>query len=346
MAHFKIGHSSLFPGGTRLFLNGDSGPETIWLHSGSQVTLELAEWRAASGTPRLMVDTISGPQVVSISSPVKVGPKWTFTVKAHGNGVNFLAATDASGSLATPQLLAIAGTFLNHFGLASQDLLANVFRGSDPARMHAIARMLNNNPDNIFNEKSKANVDRWGELACGTCSKVGGMKLLNPKTDYEDHKKTGGHLHKPITKKGTLARADVLYEPGVIDTLTRATKKNLEAGMPVLVSLAYNVPIMRLEGGYLVHTGDGAHTVLIVGCNSAGTEFLYVDPWPKGSLLKYDGGPRASAFPKTCEHLGVFKVMRDPIRGTDILRARPDTQGPDEPFAGDNFLEVIFGPKS
>jgi len=58
------------------------------------------------------------------------------------------------------------------------------------------------------------------------------------------------------------------------------------------------------------------------------------------------GGPAAfKAFPKKCQQLGVFKVMHDAVRDIDILRTRPDTQGPSEPFAGDQFLEVILGPR-
>jgi hypothetical protein len=49
---------------------------------------------------------------------------------------------------------------------------------------------------------------------------------------------------------------------------------------------------------------------LIVGCNEdeAATEFLYVDPYPGGSTMKYKGGIAADSNPSKCFFLGLFKV--------------------------------------
>jgi hypothetical protein len=338
MAEFWLGHSDLFPAGARV--------EKIVVQSGKQITLELKDWPKDSGKPKLSVSP--APSQVSVSEPVATGGKWRFTVKAHGAGAPRLAAVAADGR-ALGVLQVFAGPFRNHRPEGEgRDLIADVFRSGDPAKALAFTQLLTNDPDNLFNEKSAANVRHWGELACGTVGKWGGAHLINPKTEYEDQKpgKPGGSLHEPIdlTKKDTKTRADVLYKKGTIDKVGRAIKKNLDSGLPVLVSLAYNVKDMRLDRyGDLVHTGPGAHTVLIVGCNNDGTEFLYVDVWPDGSRLKYTGGPAAyDVFPEKCKQLGVFKVMPDAVRDTDILRTRPDTQGF---FAGDSFLEVIFGPR-
>jgi hypothetical protein len=47
---------------------------------------------------------------------------------------------------------------------------------------------------------------------------------------------------------------------------------------------------------------DGGHTVLIVGCSEddLATEFLYLDPYPGGSTVKYNGGIAADSYPSKC----------------------------------------------
>ena len=69
-----------------------------------------------------------------------------------------------------------------------------------------------------------------------------------------------------------------------------AIKAKLKTGVPVLVGVVYNPSTAMLSGGELEVTRGGGHTVLIVGCNDGGTKFLYIDPYPKSSHLRYEGG--------------------------------------------------------
>ena len=334
MPHFQ------YPGG-RSFGTRESRVEKMVMGTGDAVKIELARWSTASGTPALSIP--GATRTVTFTAPAKGGSGWQFTITAVAAGSVVLKAADKNG-LVLAELEIFAGPIINH-GTMEVDFIADTFRGADAKKKHEMMLLLDNDPDNLFNEHSGANVRQWGDLACGTVSKVGGMRLINAKTEYEDHKKTGGHIHLPIKKKGNLTRADVLYAPGVITNVTKAIQKNLTAGMPVLVSLAYSVPSMPLSGGFLMHTKSGAHTVLIVGCNKNADQFLYVDPWPGGSKLKYRGGPAGlTPFADPCLHLGIFVILKDPVRNIDTLRTHPDNQGPAEEFSGDNYLEVIFGP--
>jgi len=73
-----------------------------------------------------------------------------------------------------------------------------------------------------------------------------------------------------------------------------------------------------LKDGHLQATRDGGHTVLIVGCNEdqAATEFLYIDPYPGGSTMKYKGGIAADSYPSKC----FFLVLGTLVLGTGRLR--------------------------
>lgn len=106
-----------------------------------------------------------------------------FTVKATGVAKTVLKATDGFGRELTSALNVYAGMFSNHPGIDT-DLIANVCRGSDPVKMHILTRMLHNDVGNLFNENSSANIKRWGSLACGTASKVGGRSVFYGTLDY------------------------------------------------------------------------------------------------------------------------------------------------------------------
>jgi hypothetical protein len=116
------------------------------------------------------------------------------------------------------------------------------------------------------------------------------------------------------------------------------------SGRPVLVGCAYEPQTSMLKEGHLQATLDGGHSVLIVGCNEAKTEFLYVDPFPGGSNMQYTGGIAADSYPPECFFLGVFKVntWEEVLGRGPVLCKHHDADGP---WGGDRYLEVISGPK-
>ncbi len=357
MAHFQLGHSRLFPGGTRLFANGVSGTEKLVIHNGNKILVELAGMQRSKAPPIVTVDR---PGILDWSIPKKTdGEKWALTIQAIGKGMVKMSAVDSNGAK-TSDLTFFAGEFKNHPGM-EHDLIANVFRGTDSAKMYAIIKILGNAVENLLNENSTANVKQWGILACGTVSKVGGQKLFYNETDYDYQR-----YYKPIpaTVIGTgaaarrtwvvSAREDIKYDKVTLEKGEKAIQEHLKAGRPVVTGITY-IPSSSIQpGGSLKETGSGGHTVLIVGCDTAAKKFLYFDPYGpdgsgkaiySGSILQYTGGPDTlNAFPDVCAYLGLLVEVADPARGGPVLRQDPSTQAPSGMFSGNQYLEVISGP--
>jgi len=354
LANFQIGHSALFPDGAQLFANGKSGEEKLILHSGNKIRLELAGM-ADSATPPIV--KASQVNVLKLSDVTKAGNKWVFTVEALGAGKVKLSAVDSKGRV-PPELTVNAGVFKNHPNM-EQDLIADVYKGIDPGKMYAITRILHNDPENLVNENSNANIQKWGDLACGTVAKVAGQKLFYPKTDYDYHEYykiapklegAGPHRHQVWRID---SREEVTYDPGKLTQGEKAIQARLKKGQPCVVGLTY-IPSSSIQrGGSLSETGAGGHTVLIIASDHDAKKFLYFDPFGPdadksqrlgGSILQYQGGMEGlNTFPDRCRYLGMFAEIPDPVRGP-VLRQVADTQDPDGTFTGDQFLEVISGP--
>jgi hypothetical protein len=344
MAHFQLA-SELRPystmlGRTRLFLSGSSGTEAIFIELGKTVVLQVGG--IGNATPaitqfvmpagpsdavaRMAAFLISGrpagPDVVSVSS---FGRR--VTLKAINPGTCVLTIGGQVG------LTVQVGQFQNHGGM-EHDLIAQIFRSADPEKMHTLNRMLFNDPDNLFNENSAGNIQRWGDLACGTVSKVGGAAIFYGQLNY-DYKE---YYQTPIAGK---TRADIKIDSVRLDRGRNTIAARLAKGMPSIVGLIY--ADSAIQRGTVNVTGSGGHTVLVVGCSKDHKKFLYVDVWQGGSKLKYAGGyPGRTLFPERCDELGLFEMQHDTTRNIDILRST--TPGDDPVFNGNQFLEVVAGP--
>jgi hypothetical protein len=356
MLNFQLPPSRLAPAGTRLFVSGNSGLERVVIQTGKQVTLELAGLPGSSSKPTIRqvplnstTDLIgvllpalsTGPDVVSISAPVGSGTKRTFTMKGDRPGMAAVIAEDSN------PLLVVVGSFLNDpdFDI---DLIADVFRASDAAKTHVLTRLLFSNRDNLFNEDSAANQQQWcppgGCLPCGTVSKVGASAVFHPVDyDYQPYNKPVPGMQTAAARTA-LKREDVKYDEARLKRGCAAIKSRLAKGIPSLVGLTY-IPSSAVQAnGTFNETGDGGHTVPIVGCDANATKFLYIDVYEEGSKLKYKGGHAGrDLFPDECHHLGVFELVNDPARGSFVLRARVGTAA-SAVFDGNQFLEVISGP--
>lgn len=360
MATFQLPHSRLFPNGTQLFVSGDKGLARLVIQLGKQVTLELRGLNSSAASPTIRQVPLQsasdllglvfpamakGPDVVAVSTLSGSGPNRTFTLKAVRPGA---AALLADG---TSPIGIIVGDFKNHpeFDI---DLIADVFRSSDPAKMHVLTRMLFSNWDNLFNEDSEDNQRHWCPgypanpcLPCGTVSKVGSTLIFHPvEYDYQIYYKRLTGMGN-ATARAAFKREDIKYDETKLKQGCDAIKKRLVKGMPSVVGLVY-IPASAIRaGGELDTFGTGGHSVPIVGCDTNATRFLYIDVYPDGSKLKYTGGHAGrDLFPNECTYLGVFELVDDPVRGTPVLRARPGTAGPSGIFDGDQFLEVTSGP--
>jgi hypothetical protein len=359
MAQFQLPPSVLFPGGTPLFTSGNSGAQRLVLQTGKQATLVLTGV-APSAKPTVrqvplqnIADLLgfisstlaSSPDVLTISPLAGGGTKRTFTIKGTRPGLAALLADDAQ------PLAVVVGDFVNHPGF-EKDLIADVFRDSDPAKSHVLTRMLFSNVDNLFNEESTDNQRHWCEgwpargcLPCGTVAKVGSAAVFRYiNYDYQTYNKPLTGMTTP-TARAALKREDVKYEEAKLKRACQAIKKRLMKGLPSIMGLVYIPSSAVLTDGTFEVTTTGGHSVPIVGCDVDATKFLYIDVYQEGSKLKYLGGHAGrDLFPAECNYLGVFEWTDDPVRGCPVLRARPGTAGPSNVFSGDQFLEVVSGP--
>jgi hypothetical protein len=98
---------------------------------------------------------------------------------------------------------------------------------------------------------------------------------------------------------------------------------------------------MLAGNGFLQPDRGGGHFVLIVGCNVAADQFLYVDPWYGGSQLAYGGGIAGESYPGKCQMLGMF-IIDNGARGPVICQS-PASEGSFNRMSN-SFLEVIAGP--
>ena len=356
MANFQIGHSALFPDGAELFANGKSGDEKLVLHAGNKIQLELAGMADSASPPVITADTAS---VLHWTDAKKVGNKWVFTLDATGAGRVTLSAVDSKGRKA-PDLTVFAGVFKNHKDLKGEleeDLIADVYRGHDSAKMHAITRILGNDVDNLANENSVANVKQWGSLACGTVAKVTGRELFyRPiEYDYQQYYKTIATKMENGRQVWKIAdRAEVKYDSARLSQGEKAIQARLKKGQPSIVGITYIPSNAITPGGSLRETGSGGHTVLIVGCDKDAKRFLYFDPYgpdaantddSHGSNLQYLGGMDGlNTFPAKCRYLGMFEEIDDPARGGPVLRQDPATIDPVGLWTGKQYLEVVSGP--
>jgi hypothetical protein len=363
MAHFQLiddplflKNSWLFSKGTRLFVKGDAGQEKIVIHQNNQITLEQKGTIDPAG--KVLPEVFSTvPDVVQVVKTTRFEKLQTqnVTIKAVGVGKAELKGKDAAGGIAADlkPLTVVAGVFENYEGMEI-DLLADVCRGSDPAKIHAVHRLLNNSFDNIFNENWQPNIDKWGERACGTVSKVGGAVLWGGNAEPDNF----DTYHIPLAAGAEVkSRNQVKYnQRGVLRATTAIAGWLRKNKRPVVVGVLYG-PSKLPPGtrgpkltanryGQLERTGAYGHSVLIVGCNKAGNLFLYVDPWNGGSQLKYKGGIAGVAegrFSEKCDDLGVFIADPWDMRGPPVLRTSSETTGTFSP-TDDSFLEVISGP--
>jgi hypothetical protein len=227
------------------------------------------------------------------------------------------------------------GTFENDPRLAV-DLIAEVGRGSDLLKIHAIQRMLFNNADNIFEQNApfnRHNNPKIGNMACGIVAKFRGDQVFGHMTtvDY-DHP-----YHEPL-KKSVTKRSDVKYKAKTISSLQTQIVAMLtdEPPKPVRVGVLDDPVGMALVNGKLIAYLAGGHSVLIVGCNRTGTQFLYIDPWGDGSKMEYKGGIAGFTPTGKCRQLGMFELVKDETRLADesdkgrwtLMRQRSIARGP------------------
>jgi hypothetical protein len=338
--------------GYRLFTKGSVGEEKIGIQVGQAIQLQLIGGKDCS------IESYQGSGARSDSdnaseyllAPFRVNSatsdRQRLTVTSDQPGRMRLQARDAAGNLKA----ALEVMFGDFQPSTDKDLIADIMRGGDSLKIHALQRMLNNNLDNIFEQKAPANSHaQFGNMTCGLVAKFRGDqifgKLATVEHDWYKHS-----IHEPLARR-VAARSDLKYRPERIARLKTQIAAALADGKAVRVGVI-DAPIgMPVVNGKLIAYHTGGHTVLIVGCNEAQTEFMYIDPWGNGTSMEYKGGIAGNKFPHACRHLGLFVLTNDSDRrvtGDDgsrpnIMRQSRLTEGTFSEARG-NFLEVVSAP--
>ncbi len=339
MSHFQL------PNGTRLW-DRDHQHEKLAIHSGNEV--ELEQWASTDAfgkMPRIqatpegvievrLIDRPSSSQAFTISTR-------RFGLKAIGAGTATLNGKDSSDKNVSDPLKLVAGDFKKHEGM-EKDLLAEVGQSSNAAAIYKLQRLLQNDSENLFDQFNNGSKEKFhSPLACGSVAKAGGDVLFGRTISHSYEKDSSYHQWMPKVNR----RDDVVYDENLMRRVRLVIGRHVKRGNPVLIGCAYDPQTSMLNQGHLQATRDGGHSVLIVGCNAAFTKFLYVDPLPGGSNMKYKGGIAHDSYPMQCHYLGEFHVdsFQEILGRGPVLRQRADTQA--YIFGGNRYLEVISGPK-
>ncbi|MBX7229773.1 MAG: hypothetical protein K1X48_09230 [Burkholderiaceae bacterium] len=206
--------------------------------------------------------------------------------------------------------------FTNHKDM-SVDLLAKLANSGDKKKFEVINSLLTNVTENLFNQLSVANVTMYGKgtLACGSVIEAGVKNLWGdgvPMTYYSYHKPiTLDSKEKTLPKKTSLAWERIAYDDVLLHKARQAIKNKLASGIPVRVGAVCAPQLGMLAANHLQPNHGGGHFLLIVGCNVNATKFLYIDPYPKGSILKYTGGEVSKPYLTACEFLGEIEVQNN-----------------------------------
>lgn len=331
----------LFKKKIRLYAKGDSGIEALHLSSGVTAALGLGDVPAGSVTIR------SSDPGVTVTGP---DARHRISVTSNAAVTTQLTGHDSGGTQITPTLWLTFGTVVKHTGM-EVDLVADLLSGSDPVLIHTTHRFLNNNDDTIFNENWQAIIDHRGPRACGTVAKDGGQALW--RTNADEHHFRAYHIPLKVPRGRSSVKVNdrnqVKFKESTITAGRNAIGGWLRSKKkPVLVGVLYGPIIGRFlltnVYGSIERTGLFGHTVMIVGCDTANENFLYIDPWHGGSQLTYEGGiTAASKFQEKCS-MGILQLDKtnSPPRGP-ALRQTVATEGTFGTADG-TFLEVISGP--
>ena len=221
------------------------------------------------------------------------------------------------------------GTHASHLGARAVDLISKVSNGSDCRRIVAIQQILQGRPPTIIDQLTGTYGNKDG-LICGTVVQRAGEALFG----RVDH--SGQTYHKTLSRRsGTMSFDDIAYDPNVTRTAVAKIKALLDRGTAVRLGAVY-APAWSMLGpnGALQAELSGGHTILAVGYS--GHRFLYLDPFPKGSRLKYDGGLPFNDG-KTCDYLGILELRSQ--RGLHLEALTDDGL---KPKLGS--MDVISGP--
>jgi len=333
MASFEVPGS-----GGQFFAKNTAGEPMVWLPTGVEMKLDFVAPKGAGADARNVIGFKPTLKVTVLDrSPRKLG----FSLKASAADAFYVQGQDAQGR--KTNIAVFSGDFKNHPGM-DVDLLAKLCRTGDPLKILRVQQLLYNQEGNIFNQNSDANLNKYGRLMCGAVAKGRAIELFGDVNilDYTHP------YHEPLGAGPVSSRWDVKYRSDVITKVRNKIVSLLSRGMPVRVGVLDSPIGMVPHDHYLIAWEAGGHTVVIVGCDNGGNDFMYIDPWYGGSKMTYEGG---FVGPIECKSMGIFdaqlhgerKVGDEPLDAPNLLIQRWDSYGTFNWSKG-NLLEVVAGP--
>lgn len=256
------------------------------------------------------------------------------TIKGKSPGWEQLEAIDGSGRV-YDMLKIITGELTAHL---RHDLLSSQLANSNDSRLlHLLRQILENQAGNTFDQRSPANVARFGSpLACG--------KVVQANWNDLGFNKVHVDLvayHEKLASRIT-SHDQVTYNEATLRLGCKSIERLLSSGTAVLVGIMLDPKAMNVQNGEFVCYHAGGHYALIVGCDSAAERFLYIDPLAGVSSLKYAGGHNEfDSFKDPCKHLGILMYKKDP---TNPIPGRRQMIIP-SPSTSPYHFEIVRGPR-
>jgi len=322
----------------QFFTKSTAGEPIVWLPTGVEMTLDFVAPTGQGADARNVVGLEPG---IAVTVRHRTHGKLGFSIKAGAAGTFHVQGQDAQGG--TTKMGVYAGDFKNHPGM-DIDLLAKLCSAGDALKILRVQQLLYNRGENIFNQNSDANLHKFGNMMCGAVAKGRAKELFGDVSvlDYTHP------YHQPLNVEHVTDRSEVKYRSAVITKVRQKIVSLLAKGTPVRVGVLDSPVGMTTHHHKLIAWEAGGHTVVIVGSDNQGKNFMYVDPWAGGSKLTYAGGILA---PFECESMGIFSAQHDATRQVggdpiDVPNMLVQTSGTYGSFSlvNGNFLEVVAGP--
>jgi hypothetical protein len=192
------------------------------------------------------------------------------------------------------------------------DLLSDLAIKGNGAQIKTYSKILGgpSNKHNMLSQDPDKAVLDCGDVAGGYGSKLFGKPSSTAWFAY---------YSKPTSNK----RADLRFEPSMMRAKINRIKTLLNEGTSVRVwvvdSDGFSIPSIQSNA-------NNTHFVTIVGYSDAASKFMFIDPWPGGSSMSYDGGMYGAttlAFfgELILEPMSIEKGIRSPAAAGGTIRS-------------------------
>ncbi len=304
MANFKI---------------SENGEDISWFDLPLNRTMRLLQWGGDLSNNKLAlaldrslpsVDLKVLPDSVSAASTL-------FTLKGTANGAEFSVTASVAGTTqrySEDLKVHVGGDPTKQPGY-TVDLLSDVALHGNSLQVYRYSRIMRDPPNNthILSQRTGGGVLNCGDTAAGY-----GPKIFSKDT-YTNYYQ---YYLPPTSDK----MADLRFNANAVRDGISKIKVFLSKGVPVRVWLIHHDGFSRP----VIHGDPRTHFLTIIGFSA--TKFLYLDPWPTGSFLDYDGGMYAK---KTIAFIGELEFDASHL---EMGIASPTTA------TGAHKYKVIAGP--